>query len=476
MRVIDILTSPWAIDPPKLIEIRDIYTTHLRGDKIDIKGIEAKLGRPLINEEQHIDVVRDVAIIPLHGVVAKRLNFFSSISGGASTEIFKNQIKQAAFNDDIKAIILHADGPGGTVDGTFEAADVVYQARDHKPVITFIDGTAASATYLISAGAERLFISGPVTQVGSIGVVATHVDESQLEKNIGIKTTEITAGKFKRVASNFEPLSKEGRADIQAQVDFIYTIFVEKVALFRGVSVETVLNDMADGRVFIGQQAIDAGLVDGVSTLDALVEQLSNGVLPQDISIGALSDIEANRVIAKLEQEDNEMGNQTDITKGYLLANHPEVAESLIEDGKKTIDVKQIETDAKKAECDRIQGVYEQSVPGHEDLITSLMFDGKTDAGMAAVKIIQADKQTRKDVVADLEADAPAPVNHVDAPPPKLKETKIDPNLPIEERCKIAWDKDPELRAEMMNDFDAYLEGERADEGGQVKILGRRDQ
>ena len=81
------------------------------------------------------------------------------------------------------------------------------------------------------------------------------------------------AGKFKRINSQFGPLTDAGRATMQEQVDYLYSLFVQAVADHRGVSADTVLQHMADGRVFTGQQAIDAGLVDGVSTLSALVQK-----------------------------------------------------------------------------------------------------------------------------------------------------------------------------------------------------------
>jgi uncharacterized protein YndB with AHSA1/START domain len=102
------------------------------------------------------------------------------------------------------------------------------------------------------------------------------MDVSGQQATQGVKTTEIFAGKFKRIASQYAPLSKEGRATMQQQVDYTYSLFVQAVATHRGVSVDTVLQDMADGQIFLGQQAIDAGLVDGASTLDALIASLNN--------------------------------------------------------------------------------------------------------------------------------------------------------------------------------------------------------
>lgn len=296
MRVIDILTSPWAIMPDKLLEIKAIYETHLRGEKIDIKGLEARLGEPLQPEEQGYEVIDRVALIPIDGVIAKKMNLFSRISGGASTQLIERDLREALADPGVDSIVLDIDSPGGSVDGTGELAEVVHAARAQKPIVAFADGTMASAAYWIGSAAQAVYLSGATAQIGSIGVVATHVDVSRAQDRVGVKTTEIYAGKFKRIASAYAPLSNEGRQSIQDHVDYIYSIFVGAVAQQRGVDEETVLENMADGRIFVGQQAITAGLVDGVSTRAALIAQLSVGWTP-----------DADRRAARLRQLNDEL-------------------------------------------------------------------------------------------------------------------------------------------------------------------------
>lgn len=276
MKIIDVLTSPWAIVPEKLYEIQEIYSTHLRGEKIDIAAIEAKIGKPAAEDEKPYDVVNHVAIVPIHGVIAKRANLFTRISGGVSTELAGKAFAQALDDPDVTGILLDIDSPGGVIDGVQELADMVYAGRDAKPVVAYSDGMMASAAYWIGSAADLVYISGGTVMMGSIGVVATHVDYSQYEKKLGIKTTEVYAGKYKRIVSQYKPLSKEGRQDLQDTVDYLYTVFVDEIAKNRGVSAETVLENMADGKIFIGKQSIDAGLVDGVSTRDRII----NKVLP----------------------------------------------------------------------------------------------------------------------------------------------------------------------------------------------------
>lgn len=275
MRLLDVINSPWAILPAQLKEIQNIYLTHLRGDKIDIKGIEARIGKPLKNEIKSFEVFGNVAVLSLDGVIAQKMNLFTEISGGISTELIAKDLQEVIKEESIKAVILNIDSPGGTSSGTPELAKQVYEARKQKRIIAFTSNIMASAAYWIGAAADAVVISSDVVQVGSIGVVATHTDVSKSEEMQGIKTTEIVAGKYKRIASQYAPLTQEGRQTIQDHLDYIYSVFVEDIAKFRGVSVANVLNDMADGRVFIGKQAIEAGLVDGVSTLEKLIEDLN---------------------------------------------------------------------------------------------------------------------------------------------------------------------------------------------------------
>jgi signal peptide peptidase SppA len=275
MQLLDVLNAPWAIVPEKLLEIREIYFTHLRGEKIDLRGVEARLGQPLNNQREPYQVIDGVAVLPVEGVIAKRMNLFTRISGGVSTQLLERDFRAALADDRAHSILLSVDSPGGNVDGVFELAQTIYAARGKKPVVALADGMMASAAYWIGSAADRVFITGETTQVGSIGVVATHTDISKAEEMRGVKTTEITAGKYKRIASEHKPLSDEARAAIQEQVDHIYSVFVNQVARNRGRDVDTVLDKMADGRIFLGKKAAEIGLADGVSTQADLIRQLN---------------------------------------------------------------------------------------------------------------------------------------------------------------------------------------------------------
>lgn len=492
MKILDILTSPWAIMPEKLLEITDIYATHLRGEKIDIKGIEARLGHSLENEQRGYDVVNNVAIVPVQGVLARRMNMFHRISGGSSMQMILNDFLEAMDDESVNAIILDVDSPGGTVDGTADLARAIYDARGTKPIVTLANGLMASAGYWIGSASDKIYIGNETTAVGSIGVVTSHTDYSEYYKKQGVKITDIYAGKYKRINSENKPLSKEGKQVIQDQVDYLYSIFVSTIAKHRGVSVQTVLDDMADARMFVGQQAIDAGLVDGVSTMSALIESLSGGDLKdlvdeKNIEIkvdGTLPAFDFNFLIEDeikteipdqpgQEYSSNYKGtNMTEITKGYILDKHPDIAEALREEGRASVDVAKIASEAAANERERVKGVFDQSMPGHEAMISDLAFDGKTTGPEAAVKILQAEKSklVNVDQAMDLDAQDMSGVAPSSERQTTAKAT-VDPDAPIEERAKAEWSNSPSIRSEFLS-FDNYIAFKKADEEGLIKIRG----
>ena len=272
MKLLDILTSPWAIVPEKLFEIRDVYLVHMRGEKIDIKGIETRMQAGVEKKKgERYDIIDGTAIIPIMDVITKHMTFWSFFFGGTSSAEVGRILKDALVNPEVKSILLNIDSPGGTVDGTQELADLIYAARGQKPIISYTDGMMASAAYYIGSAADAVYISGDMPNIGSIGVVTEHIDYSKHDEKLGIKRTEIYAGKYKRIGSTNEPLSEDGKEYLQDIVDYTYSIFVNDVAKYRGISIEKAL-EMADGKIFIGKQAIEVGLVDGVSTFDRLVD------------------------------------------------------------------------------------------------------------------------------------------------------------------------------------------------------------
>lgn len=275
MNLLDAVTAPWAITPEAYRTVCAVVNRKLSGEAVDLESVARQVGKPLQNRRVESQLVGDIAVVPILGVLARGMNLIMEISGGTSTQVALGQIRDAIANPNVRAIVLQVNSPGGSVDGTTEIADAVFAGRNFKPIVAFAEGTMASAAYWIGSAASKVFVSEPTTAVGSIGVVATHVDFSGREAQLGVKTTEITAGKYKRIFSAYAPLSAEGRASIQEAVDYQYSLFVDAIARNRGTTVDTVLERMADGKVFYGRQAVDAGLVDGIKSFESVISELS---------------------------------------------------------------------------------------------------------------------------------------------------------------------------------------------------------
>lgn len=268
-------TSQWAILPEMLDTIHSIVAARVNDEKLSIKDIEAKIDKSDESDIGAYTTDSGVRVIPINGTISKRMNLFSRVSGGASVEGLKDEIEEAITNEDVKSILLDIESPGGSVDGPFELSDFIYGSRGTKPIHAFANGLMASAAYLIGSAADKI-IGTQTAQIGSIGVITKHTDYSRRNEQAGVTKTVISSGKYKAVGSDNKPLSKEDEKYIQDKLDYFYTLFVNAVARNRGVSAETVLSDMADGRVFIGQQAIDAGLMDEIGTIETSLEQISS--------------------------------------------------------------------------------------------------------------------------------------------------------------------------------------------------------
>lgn len=441
MQLSDVINAPWAIQPEILSEIQTIYAAHTRNEQIDIAAVEARIGKPLANEQQGYTVQNGVAIIPIHGVIGKRMNMFSQISGGASTQLIERDVKNALADSKVNSILLHIDSPGGTVDGTQNLASVVREARTQKPVMTFADGTIASAAYWIGSAADEIVSASDTTQIGSIGVVATHTDYSKAEESQGIKTTEITAGKYKRIASNTAPLSKEGAAYLQDQVDQLYTIFVDSVAQNRQTDSATVMERMADGRVFLSKEAMRRGMIDHVASLETTINNMATGVWP----MSKANEPQPTQPVA--------------MTVEKIKADHPEIAQALIQEGA-------------ESERKRIQACEEAGLAGHEAIVNAMKYDGKSQAGDVAVAIVAAEKKLRTDHLAASRSSAPQPVPLAAVPAVEKESPTIDKSKPVDQWAKDVWESDASIRAEF-GSLENYVAYEKAMATGSVKVHSR---
>lgn len=400
MNALEILSAPWMIVPAKLVEIREIYLSHLRGQKIDWKGFEARILAEIRDrrDEEPYENMNGVAVIPVCGVMTKGKSLFSYLFSGCSMRRIGYAVQQATEDPAVKSLVLAIDSPGGTVDGTQELAEIVAACRERKPIVAHTDGMMTSAAYWIGSACDKRYISGDTTEVGSIGTVYTHIDQTAWDEQMGDKYTLITSGKYKAAASPHKPLSKDDRAYLQEKVDYLNGVFVRAISANLGVTEDRAAEMADEARIYIGKQAIDAGLVDGVSTFDALIGRLTAGDAARNVYFQA-----------------NQTSTEEHMDATELKEKHPAVYQSVFDLGKADgvtagIDAGRQEgiTAGAEQERQRIAAVRALAIPGHEALIEEMVSDGKTTAAEAAIKIVQAEKVVRDLAAKKLEADAKA--------------------------------------------------------------------
>ncbi|PSJ64498.1 S49 family peptidase [Kumtagia ephedrae] len=257
----------WALDPQKLDQVVAFLALQAAGEKLP-DDMVARITRQ--TEQAVARQEGTVAVLPLRGVIANRMNMMSDISGGTSSEGFGRLFDAAVVDDAVKAIILDVDSPGGAVSGTDELSGRIFAARGRKPIVAHVNATAASAAYWIATAADEMVLA-PSAEVGSIGVYGVHDDLSGALEKMGVKKTIISAGEFKAEGNPFGPLSEEAIAHRQARVNAYNDQFIKTVARNRGVSQSAVREGFGKGRMVMAQAAIDAGMADSIATLDETI-------------------------------------------------------------------------------------------------------------------------------------------------------------------------------------------------------------
>ena len=173
-------------------------------------------------------------------------------------------IDRARHDPSVRALILRVDSPGGSVAGGENLHDALARFAADKPMVAVMGGTAASAAYMISVPARRIFASN-ATLTGSIGVILESPDVSGLLGKLGIAVDELVSGPLKGQPSITSPLSSQGRQVLQGVVADLYEQFVRIVASGRHMDPARV-RTLADGRVYTGHQALPLGLIDQIGT------------------------------------------------------------------------------------------------------------------------------------------------------------------------------------------------------------------
>ena len=306
--VAEFLATPWALMPERLSALATVISRWTQGAPAsDAAMFQVQTDRVLRDTRRQTSAAISgggIAVIPIYGVITQRGNMVDDVSGPGmvSTQIVTQMLRQAVADDAVSQILLDIDSPGGSVYGVAELSDAILSARAQKPVVAIANSLAASAAYWVGSQASEFYVTAG-GEVGSIGVWQAHQDYSKAMDEAGVKTTLISAGKFKVEGNPYAPLDEEAQGFMQSRVDDYYAAFTKAVAKGRGVPIIEVRDGMGQGRVLGADAALAQNMVDGIASFDQVLSKMH-----KDAASSAKSSPPAKPKTSRLAQARSELG------------------------------------------------------------------------------------------------------------------------------------------------------------------------
>ena len=337
--------------------------------------------------------IGNVGVLPVHGTVRPRASEWAWLFGygGFSLEHAARDLLALMEDPRIDAILLDVSSPGGMVEGVQEFAQLVATVADRKPIQAYASGMAASAAYWIPAATGRI-VMNPTGEAGSIGVVATYMDWSRFDEQMGLREIEFVSSQSPNKRAN--PATEAGAALIQRRVDDLADVFVESVAAYRGVTRDDVIARFGAGDVMVGRRAVEAGLADDVGSFDEMLLELSraNRRLGMPLSENAMKQLKASVDGASVEDLRAASPSLVQSIEEAAFASGKEAgAAAGIEQGRQ--EGASEAAAAVEAERTRLATIDSLAVPGAESIIEAAKKNPQATAGDVAMKIVAAQRE-----------------------------------------------------------------------------------
>jgi len=384
-----IKSQPWACTPEVMETIMSIATR----ENMSPEAVAKEMGRPLRNSYD-VELRGNVAILPVQGPLIRYATMFSQISGATSYDMLAQDFDRALNDPNVSAILLNIDSPGGEANGVSEFADQIYQARGTKPIVAYVGGMGCSAAYWIASAADEV-IASDTAILGSIGTIMSVTDTKEKDAKAGVKTYTIVSSQSPHKA--VDASTEDGQNRLQAMVDSLSDVFIAKVAQYRGVDAETVMENFGQGDVRVGQAAVTAGLADRVGSFEAVLAEMQNPAertAPTQIAAAGGAEINASE--------------ETTMNKDEVAEKFPEVAAAFRKEGEAT---------GVTAERARIKGILaSEQAEGRTELANHLAFDTDTTAEASVALLSKSAKAT---------AQAPAKVDALAAAMASVDNPKV---------------------------------------------------
>lgn len=239
----------------------------------DLKDLAAGYSMDARGERKPYHVKGRTALIDVSGSLVAKSSFLDSMSGMRGYDGIKSDLDYALSDEDVDDITFMMNSSGGEVTGCFELADYIHSKRGVKQMTAMVQGLACSACYMLAAACDTI-LSSATSYTGSIGVITAHTSHQKMLEDKGVKITLITSGNNKADGNPYMDLPSEVLAKIQSNLKEIHTMFAERVASFRGISVEAVFDTQAS--TYMGEQALAVNLIDGIVSPIEYIDKLSH--------------------------------------------------------------------------------------------------------------------------------------------------------------------------------------------------------
>lgn len=262
--------KPWAITFDALQNISAFAEMKIQGKEVASEDFDLQA----VNGNGDATRAGAIAVLSVSGILAPRASMMMRWFGVTGLDDLTKRFQALVDDSSVGAIILNINSPGGSVEGLPEFAQTVFDARKSKKIVAIANTVAASAAYWIGTAADE-FVSMKSSWIGSIGVFTVHHEFSKMLEAEGIKSTIISAGKFKTERNDLEPLTEDAKVHMQEWVNHFYNMFVVDVARNRGVSIKDVTEGFGQGRTLPAEMALKENMIDGIETMDQLIARLS---------------------------------------------------------------------------------------------------------------------------------------------------------------------------------------------------------
>lgn len=377
---------------------------------------ESDLAVPSIQKRPSIDAPVGIAVIPVVGSLVRRTLGLDPASGFTSYAEIAGMVDAALSDPSVEGIVLDIDSPGGEAGGVFELGERIRAADAIKPVWAVSADSAFSAAYAIGCSASRLMVSR-TGGVGSIGVIAMHVDQTARDAQQGYRYTPITAGDHKNDFSPHEKLGPEAHARLQAEVDRLYSMFVDHVAAMRKLDADAVR--ATEAGIYFGMDAVTAGLADAVGSLDAVLAEFSSFLVARRARGHTMSDsTRLSAVTPSTLMENSTMPLTAPVDQP--LTDEPVTSAAPDADKPVADEATPATTDVSRADALAIAELCQ--LAGHPELTATFLAEGVSEAHVR--KALLASRADSPEIRSTIAPDAPAPQQSQSAANPLMAAVK----------------------------------------------------